>query len=386
LIALMILSIALLPVYKFPSGGFQLCDIPIFLIFLITVCKRNEANPFLANQLRLVFPYILWVILVNGVYSMFKGNYISYIVNSGTIVYGILTMYVFALNMPKMFFNLKYVYLALFLSIILTFTVKGHSEEGVRYLLSFNNPNQLGYFSVLLLANVAVLISWKKRNHLDKTWYSIGDLGLFLIAHYFAIISVSRAAIFAVVIIDLWLIKYLVKNNLPLLLLATMLVLSFALTMGVKSSFVQDKISGRGKSFNLGESFTENQQRLGSQLVFTNPLEFLVGAGKGRGDPAGQKNLLSSRNYPYLEVHNLFGDILRSYGLIGLALFSVWMFKLIWDSRILSGAFWIWAAVLMYNMSHNGIRFRSFWILLAMLITIINYANINSDFIKTKTN
>ena len=101
-------------------------------------------------------------------------------------------------------------------------------------------------------------------------------------------------------------------------------------------------------------------------------IDYLVGRG-------GRSFTVQEKARGIGELHNMFGETFRFYGIIGLGLFSYWIGMFVWRSRKVPGALFIWAALLMYNMSHYGLRFRPFWVLLALLNVMVCLAYSNSE-------
>ncbi|MGC2691125.1 MAG: hypothetical protein WA228_00385, partial [Desulfobaccales bacterium] len=68
----------------------------------------------------------------------------------------------------------------------------------------------------------------------------------------------------------------------------------------------------------------------------------------------------------------------RSYGLIGFCLLAFWFVRAILATWKMNDALFIWMGLLAYNMGNNGVRFRPFWIVLALLFAMARYADKSS--------
>jgi predicted RND superfamily exporter protein len=65
------------------------------------------------------------------------------------------------------------------------------------------------------------------------------------------------------------------------------------------------------------------------------------------------------------EIHSTFGTLLFCYGVVGLALFIVFLFYVYRSNRV---AFLLYLMpVFVYSVVHNGLRATPFWMLLALL-------------------
>jgi O-antigen ligase len=70
------------------------------------------------------------------------------------------------------------------------------------------------------------------------------------------------------------------------------------------------------------------------------------------------------------EVHNTLLEILNSYGVIGLCLFLSGCIVQVVRSRFRTGDWVLFLPIFLYNMSHNGFRFRLMWVALAFSLII----------------
>jgi hypothetical protein len=77
------------------------------------------------------------------------------------------------------------------------------------------------------------------------------------------------------------------------------------------------------------------------------------------------------------EVHNGFIEIFVAYGIIGFLLFNLFLLFLILRLYYLKRLnnkicyMLVFFTVIVYNLTHNGFRFRLFWVFLALLYVII---------------
>lgn len=370
---LVILIIGLVPVYLFPSGYPQVVDVPIMILLGISFLVGHEKDHYLSKQIIPLVPFLVWSILVNSGYYLFYPSEYVLLLKNAELIYTFALLYGFTFIFSRVVNsgNMKVIYIGLILSIILCAIIKGIYEEGVRSALSFNNPNQLGYFSVILVCYALLIIQYN-TNHIDKLLYHIGDVIIIFCGHIFALLSLSRGAILAIVILDIWIITK-IRNKAIIITISLLVIISVVLSIFVDPAFIERKLESRsGRSYGVSEAKKETESRIIHNLRTLSGAQYLVGMG---GSLATHEKGALGRVKGIGEVHNIFGDIFRCYGLIGLALFAYWILKLIWASRILTGGLWVWAAIMMYNMSHNGLRFRSFWLLIALMIAMMGVAH-----------
>jgi len=309
-------------------------------------------------------------------------NDISLLISNITLIYNILIYYCFAICFLTIIHkkSVSLLYWSLLLSIIVILLIKGRHEETLRSTLSFNNPNQLGYFSVILLSYVIILLNINENiNRVSVKSLLVFVIIIAMAAHYLVFLSLSRGAFFSILLLDIGLLKTIFKHKIYLIFGIVLLVIG-SLVIFPNLPFITGRMEARGerKSFDLKKSIVQSYERVASQLIFSSPWQVIFGRGDGRIQTDESILFGKSMDFTgYPEVHNIFGNVLRAYGIIGLFLFAFWVIKFIWASRVVSGALWVWGALLCYNMTHNGIRFRSFWMLSAFLLAIIIYLGSN---------
>lgn len=158
---MLISTLGLLPVYILPSGGFQVVDIPLVIIIVFTFFSARENFKYI-KIVYYFLPYVIWAFLVNLGYLTITSdkNFIKGIV---PYIYAPVLMYTFIIIFNKILRNNKliYIYMGILLSILATFLFKGLEEETERAVLSFNDPNQLAYFALILLIYAIFLINFK---------------------------------------------------------------------------------------------------------------------------------------------------------------------------------------------------------------------------------
>jgi len=365
---LLILTMGLLPVYLFPSGHPQLVDGPLVILVATYLLRRTEAATALRQNFMRLLPFIIWAVLVNIIYSFSfllpEDN--QPLIKSVELIYSYLIFLAFSYLFRDVLDRKKIglLYWGFFLSFILLFTIPGYSEERIsRSDFSFNNPNQLGYYALIMACLAGLLLQFKEKYGGGKVIYFWCDVVILLLVHVLMLLSLSRGAIVAVLILDLWILPRLTKKIsilfLPLLALAI-------LSLVWQPELIQERLTGRIDRLDM-ESHQVHEdlfQRIFYRLSIMNDVHYLVGRG-------GQSIPVQDTMAVIGEVHNIFGEIFRCYGLIGLMFFCFWLGKMVWNSRRLPGGLWIWAALLAYNMSHYGLRFRFLWILLAFINAMI---------------
>ena len=342
---------ALLPVYTFTSGGLQPTHMVLSVFASLTLLRFGI--PSVAWSVFL-FGLFLHSFAVEATYSMISGNY-KYLINSVFFLYNyILTGAVFLYIREKGLSTLPQGILIATVILLITIITSGvdlsNLNGGGRPTGSFNNPNQLGFFSVCLLSLCYLFY----REGRISYWFAAG---LFLVALFLAISSLSKAAIIANMVVMLLALKpVLSRNALFGWSIATLVGVIWLARLYANGAFDHLLFVER-----LLYMFEENDSSLESRGYFAflegNISQILFGLGTHRvNDIIGH------------EVHSTLASVLNNYGFVGFTLFSsalsVWAFRL-WQAYGMIGLFCLMAPSLLYGITHNGTRFAAFWILFA---------------------
>jgi len=113
-------------------------------------------------------------------------------------------------------------------------------------------------------------------------------------------------------------------------------------------------------------TFESEWEIRGYDRIYLYPEYLLVGAGE-------MANKRFTKAYHQLEMHTAFGTILFSYGILGFFFFIKFLHQIIKQKYLMN--LLIMSPVLLYNLTHQGLRFTQFWIFLA-LVLIFSYQEI----------
>ena len=398
IIALTILSFALFPIYLLSSGGFQLVDIIIVLLSLVIFVSIDINEVLIGTYVVASFiPFITWGVFINSYYFMEEatrqGEYIFGMIQ---LVYGFYHLFLFSIVFHRILLNKKgmfYFYCFLLISCMGPWLLKSKGYD-VRNSLSFNNPNQLGYYATLVLFMLIIInyVNSLRQNNIKNMFYSLSTLIIILIANVFAFISISRAGIISVSVLDFYLLCIFFKkyNKSKLLLIIPLFLSVFFMVY----TYVHHSDNSQG---NYKESFLDNinkrfwhvsekhdmyHRTLGlteGLTEFSN--SFLVLCGNGAKQFFSRTHDI--REAPK-EVHNTFLAVVNNYGIIGGILFLFGSIFFAIRLRQFPYKWFLLIPLLLYNMSHNGIRFRYMWVALALLAvaSLIEYKK--TEFIEQK--
>ena len=364
------LSLVLVPFYSFKSGGLQFVDIPVVLIVLYTLfTNRKQEIEYIKRPLIAFSTFLIFAIVVN-VFHYIDTTDLFYIQASLWLIYAFFLFFSCIILFYRLLNNsyfLKCFYFGLLIStfVPLLFIYTARSEPILRYNLSFNNPNQLALFAVLVWAMILALNNYYQKNieslQLNKLLRRI-TLICFCLSHCFVVLSASRAGFISIILLDFMSLSFFKKNT-RILLIIFLVVLSPLLILRSNGNdstnlFLFERLKGHDFSNIL-------RQRI-NRLSELNDFSLIIGKGKSGTEEANTAIGETKK----LEVHNTIFDIMFSYGLVGVCLFAWFLIAYFRVAFLNKFNCLILISLLPFHLSHNLIRFRLLWILYALLYCI----------------
>jgi hypothetical protein len=365
---ILVVGMLALPMYFFPSGGYQVADIPLGIMVLIALWQGSERRLF-SRRFLWSIPFLAWVLSVNSFHYVSRGD-IWNIKGTAVLIYGPLLSFSFAVMFLVLLKKggLRYAYYGLVASVLGCFVAKGYSDSG-RAALSFNDPNQLGYFAAILEACVLILRSSRETLGKRSVWYELVEYGVILMAHVFLALSLSRSAMAAFLFLDACLLSSVLKSPRGVIGFGVAAAFAVSYVVWLNPDFIEKRLAARPEHFKKNGILHNLVLRITKPLEFMTDWEIVTGTGAGIQFQT-EMGAFGVKREDIMEVHNMIVDVFRSYGIIGVFLFLPWILKMIWDARRVKGAVWVWAAILVYNMGNNGIRFRALWILIGLILAV----------------
>jgi hypothetical protein len=217
-------------------------------------------------------------------------------------------------------------------------------DGGIRASLFFNNPNQLGYWS-LLAATTIVVCHRKLRFGIART------LAGLLASIYLAVLSGSRAAVGGILILSLLLV---VAS--PRVLIAAVVA---SLALVVLGGDPADALDPQGlKALQRGSRGTSFSDERAYSRIWKYKEYVLIGAGESANDRFAQEG------QHVREIHSTVGTVIFSYGIVGFVLFVRLCLRLVRGLNVRMAILLL--PVMMYSVAHQGLRFSMFWIVIAL--------------------
>ncbi|MGE3457549.1 MAG: hypothetical protein AB7O24_20715 [Kofleriaceae bacterium] len=218
---------------------------------------------------------------------------------------------------------------------------------GRRATVLFNNPNQLGYYA-LLCASMLVLL--QRRGFANTLHVAIGTL----CGTYLGLISASKAALAGIVLLG---VAGLVTR------LRTAMVIVVALfALLVLPSPMRDALERAMNRIATDESHGFVEER-GYDRIENHPEYWLLGSGEGAYQRFKDTTTIGAH-----EIHSSIGTLFFCYGIVGTLMFAAFLWRVLRGSGL---ATWLLVTPsLAYGMTHQGLRFTMFWVLLALIVAL----------------
>ena len=365
---LMFSAIMISPFYIFPNGFPQPAHVLMLIASIAIILINRKYCILLLKSNKIFVAFLCWVFSINFIYYLeYKEN--IFIVNSIYWLYGFL-MLLAALCV----FNDKWlvawikklIWIVLFIVLVAYFSYWGNFSYWPRYEFFFNSPNQLAYFALCIsIIYISVM----------RGTINVGLLVTYSLAVGIILITGSRSAYLAfipVILILLYFAKGSYKKQfllifLPIVIIYTINSLGAPWHASNQGDYLLNDQSVITNSVDRlkavaclnCESYIESQLQVRGYLrILDFPQYLLFGAGQGLDDRF---------NSPY-EIHSSLVSILFYYGLVGLILFLVAVYKLFKNKMNIL----LLSPIFIYGLFTFGLRAPYFWLALGFMTFIPN--------------
>lgn len=341
------------PFYIFGSGGIQISTVFLLVASIGEIHKLSFKDRYYIDIKKKIIPlffFVLYAILITLTWYLI-------ILDSSILLFPLIYIFdffiLFALGLRLIkdvsFVNF-FAYLIVVSTIIQFLISILITSDSFRGSLFFNNPNQLGYFSLLTAAIITVLV---KEKHISTLYYIVSMLCCIWLAQ----LSLSKSALVS----GIFLLLYGMLSNVRAQIIALVLLVCFIFIIG-DNSFLLDRFDiVYSRLDGIGSESDDNAEGRGYDRIWLQPGMLLLGASEGavyRWD-----TFLTG-----YEMHSTWGTILFSYGIFGLLCWLIFLFKVGFSNKFATLIPLL--SVFMYGITHNGLRFVYFWIFMAILVFV----------------
>lgn len=210
-----------------------------------------------------------------------------------------------------------------------------------REKLFFNNPNQLGYYA-LLSAGIVAFCYRPARVPLLVAAAALAVTTLF------AASSLSKAAL-----VGTGVTACVAALRKPALLFATILIILVGMAARDPSELI-NRVTIRMQD--IGTQGDDTLEGRGYTRIASHPQYLVLGAGEvGLGRFGGYGG----------EMHSSWGTVLFCYGAVGAGLLVAFFWAALRHLRLMDLLYPV--PIFWYGVTHQGLRFRLFWVFIALL-------------------
>lgn len=341
---LLLIAFAAAPIYLLPSGYPQIGDLVLslwaLLVALWAISKNSLSLPssthpsfyFTILLIYMIISNLSWAVATSDVEflqpALFSTFNLIIFVSASVLIAS-----------PSSGFRTLALGAAISLAICVATAPFTYIPGTSRQVFTFNNPNQLGYH-VLLCATVFMQT---KHSLGEKTSRLVG-VAVVLAGLTLAAFSNSKAALVAFGVLVA--ASYWRDRSIALVLFG---IIAAALLLGTDDESQAARTVARLET--LGRDSDDSAEGRGYGRILSHPAYLFLGAGEARHDR------FSDRPGVAMELHSTIGTVAFSYGIPGLTFFVLGLLSL-----LRSGAILQIAPLLLYGLTHQGLRQPLFWI------------------------
>lgn len=374
----LILYFILRPVYLFPSGGLQVADVVLIGLFVYLfasfgVDRHGQEDVKIAFTAML--PYILWVITVNLITFITIDSRAASSQNHSLLIsclfpifnlFAVMTCIMLNQLLGERFSNILEKGLVA-TSLVSAALVLMSSNGVARTVGGFNNPNQLGYYAVVI-STIALIYSKDFSNK---------SLLIILVCMLYSVVkSQSKAAVVAIAALLVFVVLFepTLETHLNKKVRALIVVLILLGVLFILSD----------ASFFSGNQFLSTLKRRMDNMFSENDSDLFYGRGYGRiTEMNGAQIVWGEGEGAYYrfsilhgkEIHSTYASTLVSYGVVGLALLFLAIYSLLFQhSHSIMVPLLLFSGIFLYWITHQGIRTSMVWILFAVWYVRCRYS------------
>lgn len=325
-----LLFIFLKQFYIFKSGTLQPGDIFLLVSFFLLIFKRRR-KLYLNKKDMSLFIFVCCVVLINFIYYYFYLDK-SFLISIMHYIFNLIVVIVFRQLLQHPLFPDRILLMFKFnlvLQILIFICGFGNYYGGVRYMGTFNDPNQFAFYIYITLM-LLIIMSMLQNRHINMFYYTISLLMILLSG------STGMLVAFILFVITYIVVSFYKKNRMPLVFtrryilkilailvsiticLITIVVYNEDLMNTIHELPIFSRLEEKVSKVNIQEDGLIEERGLDKLLLY--PEKMIFGAGQGaywRFDRAAHQ----------LEIHSTFPSILFYYGIIPMGILLVWLGK-----------------------------------------------------------
>jgi len=343
--------IILKPYYLLPSGWPQIADFLVVLeMAFLPFLPEARYDPATRKLVHCMFVFSAYAIVVDLGWSIALADRSMAIYGAYYAFNCVLLLICLRVGTVHTQATLRVIAYAVVISAVIQggMAYLGHNPAQYRQTASFNNPNQLGYWSLLSLC-IFLCITLRVK----LKWYI--QFSAIICLCYSVALSLSKAALISAAIM---LFLHFARSP---RMIAVAMVTALVGYLALENSSLTNNVEGRLE--NIGSQADDSLYSRGYLRVIDYPQYEIIGAGEG-GIYRFNDTAYSDERF---EIHSTFATILFSYGIPGVIVFFMGIWQLYRASSI--GYLLYLFPPFLYGLTHQGLRFSFLWLLLSVIAT-----------------
>ena len=352
------------PLYIFPSGLPQPADALMALMILVLATGFALRIPVYHDLYLVGVAFLSWAAVVNWFWWT-QYQELKFFLSSVYYAYNFAVMVAVFTLFRKVggdFIRVTRAALlaAVALELLATFAMP-QALRGIRVIGTFNNPNQLGYWTILTGATYLVTLGK------DKLKYR--DVAVLCALGYISTLSLSKAAMSSFIVLlgsAFWLQGAGLRTKVMLGVVLVAGAIGFV-SKGPSepgSDSLSDRVLQRFE--NIGQQQDDSAGGRGYDRIWVHPEYLITGAGEG-----GYERF-SDTVFSTGEMHSTFGTVLYSYGVPGSVLFFLMLWMVFRRAPARNAIYFF--PICLYGFTHQGLRASLFWVFLALVFYTSRHA------------
>jgi hypothetical protein len=377
--AMLYFYLLLRPYYFFDSGGLQISDYFLILAFLMLVLVNKNRKVDIFKELKEnkeFYIFTLLILFVNLFYFLVYFNF-KFILSTSYYIFISIALILFSYSFrhnKKFLINMEKIFkLNLIIQLVIYFLNYGRYYGTFRYMGTFNDPNQFGYYIFISFCFIYLLTIKNKKQSL-----------IYFIISFFLILESSSTGMLLgmLAFIVLYLFNFIVsfgnhfKENIKkiitmslfsvliLLIVSSVLIVNPSLNINIYDRIsnlqiinrVNDKIR-RSQESSYSGTLNLWQER-GYDKIYLYPQYILYGSGEGEYE----RFSLAAHND---EIHATFPSMLFYYGIFPFYFLLAWIYKKI--RKLPLKALIIYLTILAESFTLLNQRQVLFWLFIMIL-------------------
>lgn len=338
------------PFYVFSSGLPQPADIIVFILIVSILFSRPiECKQGASAACGYAVSFTVYVVIISLCHAFWERDLtiaISPVYYAFNTVIFIIVVYLSQRYEDIMLRMMLYTaVISVYIQLVSMAIFFGDSIHNWRENGFFNNPNQLGYWS-LLSASLILLLSRRLRASIFM------QTTAFFSCLYLTMSSSSRAALVSMFVLGI--LHAMKRTGYAIITISTIVLVWQIVSYVPIGKYVPAYEHAVERLEGIGAAHSDdNIEDRGYYRILENPEYLFFGAAEG-----GLERFSTD-----IEIHSTFGTVLFSYGIVGLILFLA-MIIYVCKAGGMPNALYLIPS-LVYGFAHQGLRFGLLYVLLA---------------------